>query len=924
MNTINLTQSDKSESPYLLIQNSLPEQATVVLQSTQVDVQIDGIIADVSVKQTYVNESTQTLEAIYVFAGSTRAAVYGLDMRVGEREIHAKVKKQETARREYNKAKEEGKTAGLLEQHRPNVFQMNVANIRPGDVIDVVMHYTELLVHCDGLYEFVYPGVVGPRYSTEGEKWVEQSIKQLTFPVVDFDVKVSINAGVPVQTVACTSHQIRTEHNDEHHTILTLANPFDKQSDRDFIIQYGLRGSKVQTGMMCYQHSDGEQFFLLMAQPPLQTSIEQILPREFIFIVDVSASMYGFPLEVSKTILRKLLSSLRPTDIFNVMLFEFSRQMFSDQSLPATPENIEKALQLIDEQAARGGTNLYQALQTAFDFKTTPDFARTFILATDGYVTVESRAFQLVADQRNQANLFALGIGRDVNRHLIEGLAYAGAGEAYIITNQTEAETIGAKLINDITMPVWSHINIDWGKFEVQDITPVSVPDLFAAKPVIVYGKYKGDAEGKIVIKGRKAGRDFKQIIHADKAEMVQSEALRYLWARNRIKYLSDYASCFEDGVTFIYQKETQKHQKEITELGLKYNLLTKYTSFLAVDDETFLEVEDEIDVFVSVSEKSILPRTQMSYHSKETSCMKASWFKSLFMNKKADDHCSSLFSEDDENEIFRLPKPDIKSEIKVITKIDLSAINQSTRPKKKTKEEKRRERNEKEKRFHERIRQEEFAIKKVNETSSENDMEDYTYYELGNSCKEKGVYTKAIENYNIAIAIYSDDEDYYAERGEAKMLNEDYVGAIADLTKAIEIDPKYIFALYTRARLFTLMGKPDNAKADYETIVSLGLAVAEENFLTPFVLFYLGRKEEAIRWQNQLLRKKPTAEIEYNTACLYAVMNETVLALKYFELALKNGYSDIDHIRKDEDLDNIRKLPRFNKIIDSIFGENR
>ncbi|MDR0864439.1 MAG: VWA domain-containing protein [Candidatus Symbiothrix sp.] len=605
MNTTNQLQSDKSESPYFLIKNSQPKQATVALQSTQVDVQVDGVIADVTVRQSYVNEGRQKLEAVYVFAGSTRAAVYGLDMRIGEREIHAKVKERETARREYEQAKHAGKTAGLLEQHRPNVFQMNVANILPGDVIEVVMHYTELLEHRDGLYEFVYPGVVGPRYSTEGEQWVGQSIRQLTQPATDFNIKATINAGVPVQSVSCTSHQIRTEYNDERHTVVSLANPLDPQSDRDFILQYGLRGNTLQSGLMCYKHNDDEQFFLLMAQPPLQTTLEQVPPREFIFIVDVSASMYGFPLEVSKTILRKLLLSLRPTDIFNVMLFEFSRTLFSDRSLPATPENIRKALQLIGKQEGRGGTNLYQALQTAFDFRTTPDFARTFVIATDGHVTVENKAFQLVENQRNQANLFTLGIGSNVNRHLIEGLAYAGAGEAYIITNQTEAKTVGAKLINDIAMPVWSHIQVDWGDLDVQDVEPVSVPDLFASKPVIVYGKYRGNLSGKITLKGKTATGDFEQTIQAGNAEITQSEALRYLWARNRIKYLSDYASYFEDGVKFIFQDETPKHQQEITELGLKYNLLTKYTSFLAVDDDIRISpIFQKEDVFLFGTER--------------------------------------------------------------------------------------------------------------------------------------------------------------------------------------------------------------------------------------------------------------------------------------------------------------------------------
>lgn len=578
--------TDQSESPYLLIQIPTKEQVTIDLQSTWIEAQIDGVIADVKVRQIYVNQSKQTLEAIYVFPGSTRAAVYGLDIWVGDKEIHAKVKEREEARKEYESAKQEGKTAGLLEQHRPNVFQMNIANILPGDKIEVLLHYTELLEYDNGLYEFVYPGVVGPRYSTNNEQWVEQSINQLIHSDPDFNIKVTIHSGIPVQQVKCSSHQIQVEHfNNDKQVTVGLANPEDEKVRRDFILHYGLQDSFVQSGLMCYPHDGEEQFFLLMAQPPLKSKIGATLPREFIFIVDVSGSMNGFPMDISKRILKELLSSLRPADIFNVMLFEFSRMMLSDKSLPATPENIAKALDLICEQQGSGGTELYPALQSAFSFKTSSGFARTFLVVTDGYVTIESQAFRLIEEQRNKANVFALGIGEDVNRHLIEGIAYSGAGEAYIITNETDAKKVGSKLIDEISTPVWSHIEIDWGNFGVYDVEPIPIPDLFAARPLILYGKYSGKFCGNVTLKGQTAFGEYEQTLSAGDSEMVDSEALRYLWARNRIKYISDYASYFEDDVRFRYQSETPHHQQEITELGLKYNLLTKYTSFLAVDD---------------------------------------------------------------------------------------------------------------------------------------------------------------------------------------------------------------------------------------------------------------------------------------------------------------------------------------------------
>jgi len=577
--------SEKSESPYILINIPEAEKVSIDLQSTFIDAQIDGVIADVKVRQIYVNQSEKTLEAIYIFPGSTRAAVYGLHILVSDREIHAKVKEREQARNEYESAKKEGKTAGLLEQHRPNVFQMNIANIQPGDKIEVLLHYTELLEYNNGLYEFVYPGVVGPRYSTGGEKWIEQSIKQLFKSTPVFNIKVAIRSGIPVQQVKCSSHQVQIENLNNKHINVCLANPEDEKTNRDFILHYGLQDSCVQSGIMCYPHDGEEQFFLLMAQPPIKSEIGEIIPREFIFIVDVSASMYGYPLEISKKILKELLSSLRPTDIFNVMLFEFSQSMLSDKSLPATPENINKALDIICEQNGSGGTKLYPALQTAFNFRTTSDFARTFLVITDGFVSIEGKAFQFVAKHRDKANLFALGIGENVNRHLIEGLAYSGAGGAYFITNETDAKNIGSKLIEEISTPVWSHIQISWGGFDVYDVEPSSLPDLFAARPLVLYGKYRGKPSGKITLKGKTSTGDYEQAISVSDSEMVSSEALRYLWARNRIKYLSDYAYYFEDDVKFYYESEKSNHEKEITNLGLKYNLLTKYTSFLAVDD---------------------------------------------------------------------------------------------------------------------------------------------------------------------------------------------------------------------------------------------------------------------------------------------------------------------------------------------------
>ncbi|MGH7452469.1 MAG: VIT domain-containing protein, partial [bacterium] len=208
--------ADKTLSPYFFVKSDDPNLDQLPLKSTSAIVDIAGVIADVKVTQVYKNEGKRPLEAIYTFPASTRAAVYGMKMTIGERTIVAKIGKREEARREYEKAITEGKSASLLEQQRPNVFQMNVGNLLPGDEIEVELSYTELLVPTEGVYEFAYPTVVGPRYSNQpeatapaSEKWVKNpylhSGKEQSYT---FDLTTNLNMGLPIQEVACTSHKV--------------------------------------------------------------------------------------------------------------------------------------------------------------------------------------------------------------------------------------------------------------------------------------------------------------------------------------------------------------------------------------------------------------------------------------------------------------------------------------------------------------------------------------------------------------------------------------------------------------------------------------------------------------------------------------------------------------------------------------------
>ena len=241
---------DKTLSPYFFIQSDEPGIDQLPLKSTSATVDIAGVIADVKVKQVYKNEGNKAIEAIYVFPGSTRAAVYGMKMTIGERIIEAKIEEREKARQDYEEAKQNGQTASLLEQHRPNVFQMNVANILPGDEIVVELSYTELLIPDEGVYEFVYPTVVGPRYSStpedlasSNEKWVSNPYtEEGKLPFYSFDLNIVIKAGIPVKDVVCSSHETDIQFLNPDKVKIELKDAEKFGGNRDFILKYRLQG----------------------------------------------------------------------------------------------------------------------------------------------------------------------------------------------------------------------------------------------------------------------------------------------------------------------------------------------------------------------------------------------------------------------------------------------------------------------------------------------------------------------------------------------------------------------------------------------------------------------------------------------------------------------------------------------------------
>jgi Ca-activated chloride channel family protein len=381
---------------------------------------------------------------------------------------------------------------------------------------------------------------------------------------------------MPIKDLYCPSHRVSTSFDGPSLVKVKLDPTESNGGNRDFIVRYRLDGDKIQSGLLLHQ-GEKENFFLLMMQPPKRVSQKEIPAREYIFIVDVSGSMYGFPLEISKNLLKNLIGNLHPTDKFNVLLFSGGSSVMAEESLPATEENIQRAIHLIDRQKGGGGTELLPALGRALKLSKPQNHSRTIVIATDGYVAVEEEVFDLMRKNLGDANMFAFGIGTAVNRHIIEGMARVGMGEPFVITKPEEAPVQAERFRKMIQSPVLTQVKVDFKGFAAYDVEPSAVPDVFSDRPVIVFGKWRGQPKGKIALNGISGNGSYREDIEVQRVKSLKSNsALRYLWARHRITMLSDYNKL----------RSNEKRVKEVTELGLAYNLLTVYTSFIAVDTE--------------------------------------------------------------------------------------------------------------------------------------------------------------------------------------------------------------------------------------------------------------------------------------------------------------------------------------------------
>lgn len=592
----------------------------IPLKQTDVKMSVFGFVASVNVEQTFVNSFSEKIEAVYVFPLPTNAAVDDMEIIIGKRKIHGDIKTREEARKQYEEAKNAGTRAALLEEQRPNIFTTAVANIDPNAQIVVRIHYTERIAYDDGGFRFAFPMVVAPRYIPADMQLQDGKLKRRPIPAISDAEKITppnlpigtrpgnisltldLEAGFPIKNVSSITHQIKSEKISPSHYKIQLARQ-DEIPNRDFVLDYKIAGEQPEAVVMQSTDQQGDGYFLLMAAPPSDFKIKDLVAKEMIFIIDTSGSMQGIKIEQAKNAMRSCLRGLNPQDDFNIIRFSSDFQPMWQKSRLVSQANINEADQFVNNLRAAGGTEMLAPLMYALQHDKAmpgqPVKPRTIVFITDGQVGNEGQLLEAVKQNIGQAKMFTFGIDSAVNEYFLRKLAEIGAGTAeFLLPTQQNFETVINRFQSRISAPMLTNLAIDWGQMQVSDFTPNPIPDLYVNQPVFITGKYRSTgAREQVFIKALSAvGLTSMPVLIDTAASNIRFRAISSLWARAKVEKLSN---DLIDGL--IDSPNNANTKQEIINLGLKYKLLTQFTSFVALEEKTIVPKEGGKPVTIQV-----------------------------------------------------------------------------------------------------------------------------------------------------------------------------------------------------------------------------------------------------------------------------------------------------------------------------------
>ena len=561
-----------------------PDAATPVpLAGVAVDADICGLCARVSVAHRYVNREACPIEAVYVFPLDEGAAVCGFEAVVDDRIITGEVQERNRAFERYDEAIERGDGAFLLDEHRPDVFQASIGNLPPGKSVFVRITYVTELLADNGQARFTLPTTIAPKYApAEDHRGVGRPDAETLNPPIAWSVPYGLELTIRVQMpgaiagLASPSHPVAIGL-DDGQAVVTLAG-LEVALDRDFVLTVDATALREPCA---WAERDGETTSIAVGFVP--TFEAASAPVEIVFLVDRSGSMEGDSIAEVRNALQLCLRSMRAGSAFNIIGFGDTYQSLFDRSRPYDQQSLDEATWHVERMDAElGGTELRPALEFVLRQPVAIGLRRCVLVLTDGGVTNTDRVIELAAVHRGTTRIFTLGIGSAASQHLVRGLARAGGGAAEFIQPGERIEARVLRQFARLMSPAMADVRLEWLDGEATSV-PAVLPPLFDGQRYLVYGLVNGRTPraARLTAKLPDGVRSWDVTI-ADSA--AAGAVVTTLAARTRIRELEESPEGLADRGSRQRDRKVSAVRQQIVDLAIRHRLLSRETSFVAVE----------------------------------------------------------------------------------------------------------------------------------------------------------------------------------------------------------------------------------------------------------------------------------------------------------------------------------------------------
>jgi Ca-activated chloride channel family protein len=557
----------------------------IPLDRVRVEAHIVDLCARVTVHQCYRNREDVPLEVVYVFPLDEGAAVCGFEATVDGVKYVGRAMERDEAFKEYDDALEAGHGGFLLDEERADVFTASLGNMKPGAEVVLSITYATELAAEGAAARFTLPTTVSPRYAPASDcTGVGPTPAEVLNPPLAMEVpyaftfELDVTMNGPIRSVRSPSHPIDVEQEGMRARVRLAQR--DAPMDRDLVVVVAADG--LDTPHATVERGERGGAVMLSFVPGFETSAQA---AEVVFVIDRSGSMGGTSIAEVRNALQLCLRSLSAGCRFNIVSFGSAFETLFPESRLYDDQSMAEAASFVSTlDADMGGTELLPALQFVLQQAPVAGLARQVLVLTDGEVTNTDEAIDIVRRHAATARFFTFGIGAGASQHLVRGIARASGGAAEFISPGERIESKVLRQFKRVFAPALTDVKVEWRQ---PGATPAAdrVPSVFDGERLTLYALTDAPRAATATLTGTLAGRVVSFEVVVDPGRAVPGDIIATLAARQRIRTLEEQGDYLESrGSRQRRGRANASAAAEIAALGVKYQLCSRETSFVAIE----------------------------------------------------------------------------------------------------------------------------------------------------------------------------------------------------------------------------------------------------------------------------------------------------------------------------------------------------